>query len=681
MSDKTLIMLIIFVVPMISLFASFGLLNNEVQAAYSCTGYDSGDSREPNNYSECDARKECGSGDSNRHGAIWFTNKSGYYEDDVVVNGGATSVSVSIRGSYFQCNNTGYAGSGMKAEDINKSSNSDYDSRLVLDDISVVLNRGDANSKWDWSSQGSSAGATLDVTGLGYGTSGCAPDTTCETIYIQLYRCPATNNPGGCGSSPVRITIVRPIPYNYFLIPSVNLTPSGVFEAGSPIVVTPSVLNNFPDNQAINTRSTSTQWTLSRIILPVSGGLTLPDPLAAYRGESSLATTPCDFFKSTYVYTKSPSTTCSNPTSPPPATQSPYIFIVGPNTLSNYNDYDTDLNVGDKICYTLSVQPSSNVNNISNTNWVHSKPVCNVVGKRPKVQILGGDLSVGKKFSDAGENTIQLANVQTSTSLKPSLGNKTFGSWVEYGIFATGTIRGTASASAFAGGLPSAQPADIPRLSFANDGIVGTCSSPGCYAMANSIPDVAASFPTDNKTVGATISDFSGMQGTYKNTETSITISGGTIAKNKWIVINAPTANVTIEGNINYTSDSLNSINEIPQLVIIAKNIIINDNVTNVDAWLIAKGTPGEAGAGEIKTCTSVATTASTCNQPLFINGPVMAKKLYLWRTGGSGSDDHSGDPAEIINLKADAYLWAKSQTSSQGRIRTVFTTELPPRL
>ena len=58
-----------------------------------------------------------------------------------------------------------------------------------------------------------------------------------------------------------------------------------------------------------------------------------------------------------------------------------------------------------------------------------------------------------------------------------------------------------------------------------------------------------------------------------------------------------------------------------------------------------------------------------------------MAKQLWLRRTAGSGTDLASGDPAEVFNLRPDAYLWAATRATGSGRVQTMYTTELPPRL
>ena len=175
------------------------------------------------------------------------------------------------------------------------------------------------------------------------------------------------------------------------------------------------------------------------------------------------------------------------------------------------------------------------------------------------------------------------------------------------------------------------------------------------------------------------------MQGVYKTSLTSLSLtSSADIPAGKWVVINAPNTTVTISGNIRYTTSAIPKVGSIPQVVIIAKNIIIADAVTNVDAWLIAAGTGVD---GRINTCgaggvaeTTVVTTLN-CNQVLTVNGPVVANHLIMRRTAGAGVAAQARDPAEVFNLRPDAYFWASVySTSSASRVPTASTKELPPR-
>jgi len=286
-------------------------------------------------------------------------------------------------------------------------------------------------------------------------------------------------------------------------------------------------------------------------------------------------------------------------------------------------------------------------------------------------------------------NSISVAQA----SLKPVIPGNVFGSWVEYGIFATGPVNGTGSGAAFAGtGGKNVAPCDYSLLSLVN----ATTSDPrrscstnttiGQYATGRAIPDIASNFPVQTGITPVFDNNAARPQGLYTSAN-NLTIGNATtpkvIAKGQWAIINAPNVDVTIAGNIVYDGVGLTSIGEIPQLVIIARNIYINPNVTNVDAWLIAKSP--NAAEGVIDTCRISTTyttrlTTSVCAEKLTVNGPVMTQHLWLRRTAGSGAGAQTGDPAEVFNLRPDAYMWGFARASTNGRINSVYTNELPPR-
>lgn len=283
---------------------------------------------------------------------------------------------------------------------------------------------------------------------------------------------------------------------------------------------------------------------------------------------------------------------------------------------------------------------------------------------------------------------VALMGVITGSHSAQALGptNRTYGSWGEYAVTATGIITGIGSGSAFAGpGLANTTACSYTFLTISNASASNCKSTPaasyGKYNTGRTIPDVAASFPVSSagSTLSGTVS-MAGLSGTYKTSGTLV-INGGALAKGQTIVINTYNSitkqyqDVTIAGDIKYTTDPLTSSDQIPQLVILAKNINIQSGVTQVDAWLSAEGT--------LNTCSDINRTSITinnCNKALTVNGPVMANQVQLWRTAGSDSGAASGDPAEVFNLRPDAYLWGISKSAQSGRLETVYTHELPPR-
>jgi hypothetical protein len=119
-------------------------------------------------------------------------------------------------------------------------------------------------------------------------------------------------------------------------------------------------------------------------------------------------------------------------------------------------------------------------------------------------------------------------------------------------------------------------------------------------------------------------------------------------------------------------------------VVIIAKNIEIDPTVTQLDAWLVAYGNIDNSGAkGVVYTCGSSPgwKTAATqlvigqCDKQLKINGPVIADQVFFGRTYAPDMKS----PAEIVNLRADTYVWA-AQGTGAVTVETISTKELPPR-
>ena len=352
-----------------------------------------------------------------------------------------------------------------------------------------------------------------------------------------------------------------------------------------------------------------------------------------------------------------------------------------------------DVEVGDKICYVTSVQRyDQSASNVQ--SWRHSHPICITVVKKPKVQIHGGDLIVGRAQIDGEANNE--AEIKTSiTTKKISSQLRTFGSWVEYGVFAPRSAD-VASGAAIAGNtgaggaFGSNQGLRSP-LTFENISQFGYFSE-----NMGTRPDVRSQFSggsggncggvitMNSMNSGRQILDCSGQDVRVK----------GNLKLGQSVVIKAKEINIV--DDITYDDGQMSSLDQIPQAVLIADNIVIASDVSRVDAWLIGDS-QGGGDNGWVVTCTDTANgkdewqfdayvtgngglTSEVCDKPLQVNGPVMANGLFLRRTAGSGTGEASNDPAEIINLRADAYLWASQYGTSDSKITTTYTRDLAPR-
>lgn len=446
------------------------------------------------------------------------------------------------------------------------------------------------------------------------------------------------------------------IPYNYALTPTISNISNGAIvesELGS-IPVNGHVAASGPtkSHTGINWQVTELRFAPGATLGNSGGGTSGSNPCAYFTGEAA----------------------CSNLSSGSRQyAQGASITHAATGTLGAQP-------VGTRLCYAMSVQRNSS----GSTEWRHSRLYCLVVGKQPKVHVTGGDLVVGRETG--------VAKVSTGYTRK---GTTYYGSWSEYAIIPSGLITGMSTGSGYAGGTTTADLCAHHRaLAFTNYTTAGSCNSAanGGYVSQQSSPAAAlqAQFSTTSTTPAISgnvnVNSISNRQ-VYRATGNLTLTAPGMLGQNQWVVINAGNYDVTIASNIVYATSNgtgnLNRANEIPQVVIIARNIIINDNVSQVDSWLVATGTGAN---GYLKTCDAPGVTEpaqlrdGVCNTPLRINGPVVANHLQMYRTAGAGTGGASDDPAEVFNLRPDAYLWARSYQLEAGVAQTVDVKELPPR-
>jgi hypothetical protein len=343
----------------------------------------------------------------------------------------------------------------------------------------------------------------------------------------------------------------------------------------------------------------------------------------------------------------------------------PYTIPAAGQPLPPWTDTADPGKYGSRVCFGLFLTPT----NPTTRTVPASDSECSEISKKPKVQIHGGDVRVRGKIE---------------TSLTP-FDDKQFGSWVEYGAFANGASSGFGSGAGLNNGNASLEPKAWNQLTFAN---IDNSRNPsfGLFSLAPLPPEppMVAQF-RNAPSSGAPNGNLGSLgSGTYNTANLTITPStvGQQAGKGKKIVIIA-TGTVTITGDITYQAPSGNTftnLDQIPQVVIIANKIDIRGSAKNIDAWLLTTGA-----TGAINTCSDVALAAplntSICPDRLTVNGPVSTAHLYLRRTGGSGTTAATaGDPAELFNLRADAYLWGRTQAAQNGKAQTVYSVELPPR-
>lgn len=299
--------------------------------------------------------------------------------------------------------------------------------------------------------------------------------------------------------------------------------------------------------------------------------------------------------------------------------------------------------------------------------WRHSKAVCATVMKKPKVWFRNGDLRAGRGFQghDMDGNEIaqsavcpvpngssQKASIHASgvpTAKKTDPLKNLYGSWVEYGAFATGNIGEFGSAATPAGLSENASTLTFSNASPATGTLggqfsFGTSCVPNFFSWVGDENEV----PSARLTGGVTLSsEIDNGKPSFVQSN-NVNVSGTGVTGSRILHVRkgpGQSGNITINGNITM-DQAARPLREMPQIILIADgDITINANVTRVDAWLIAKG--------NISTCQRAPAKASDCNQQLVITGPVAASKLNLYRTYGADLTEASSSwkPAEEFFL------------------------------
>ncbi len=334
------------------------------------------------------------------------------------------------------------------------------------------------------------------------------------------------------------------------------------------------------------------------------------------------------------------------------------------------------LPVGSQICFMTSVNHPMEGHPgdaAIRGHWRHSPAACATIVKAPKVQFLNGDVRAGRGFE--GYNMEGQLDA-TPGVCSPAAGNKAnivtsssaYGSWVEYGAFATGQIAGFSSAA-----TPSST-----RLTFGNNGTSGNFTFANCMPNYFGWVDDTKATNVNGQASGLNVASLNGnAQNQYMTTGQNVTINGASNIANK-AILKVSGGNVTINGNLTFANGPYSSIGDLPQLIIIADgDITINENVEQIDAWLIARG--------KINTCGSNVTPNNfQCTRQLRINGPVAASKLNLYRTFGADmTTPDVSRPAELFTLHPVHLLkrYAPNDRNSTNPSTTILSEiELPPR-
>lgn len=464
-----------------------------------------------------------------------------------------------------------------------------------------------------------------------------------EEYRKNTYRCSnrgaaSRSDFGVCDPYDDSVTLTIRPSATYNLKPQIDLSKTGAVMRGETYQVKGLVTNNG------GTASANTNWQVTRMIY--APGVT-PPPSAPADGGAN----PCVAFSGYKGGTcQSFSTGKSN------------FAVGGPATLST-SDETANADMGAKICYATSVNTPTP---LEIPAWRHSALSCVTIGKKPKINIIGGDVRTG--------DDIDVSNTSIGSPAR------WYGSWVEYGAFANGDNMGGrfGSGATLRNGPATLGIKATNPLTFANT----LASNPSGVMMPGQFGDGTLGKSNLQSTILALLpaqtsgfqSNLGGISNDGRYDVGSVSVKGNNITHS--LVINS-SATVTISDDITYSNSTNPS--ALPQVIIIAKSIKIAQNVKHIDAWLLTPSDYGTFTTCDIAGAPSSLRT-SNCNNQLQVNGPVVGKAGAFHRTAGSDSESEAGKPAETFSLPTSAYIWQYAQAAKQGGLRTVQITELPPR-
>ena len=400
-----------------------------------------------------------------------------------------------------------------------------------------------------------------------------------------------------------------------------------------------------------------------------------------------------------------------------------------------------DVPAGTTVCLLSSVYPenSGSDNNIDangNGRWKNAdKEACFIVAKRPSLQIWGGNIYSRGKVTTATSTKYNLAGYG-EYSIEGSDNPHVFGSFGELGLIASGAVTGLSSGAAMGyaniGSDGTLFPNPFGRNEASATAPGGDTKSSICYRS----PLTFANTPCSNSTVGGlgrttttsnTENDktrvleklvrgldnshftsspvplndenYRQSDGTYYYYNTGdLTIGDGSyLASDSSIPIYKSTIQMVHSDGTIFINDNLaydgryNKYSELPKLVIYGKNVVIDCNVTRIDALIVADEkvvTCNNYGGinlndNNFKTSVEEHINDEQNSKQLKINGAIIAKTLVANRTYGAATGANSIVPAEIINFDPSLYMWGNfgdDDSDNNGELEVTLTKELAPR-
>lgn len=432
----------------------------------------------------------------------------------------------------------------------------------------------------------------------------------------------------------------------YSMTPLVNVGAS---------VVTHGQSANFTYSiKSSGTDSYPTSWTARNIIIPP--GVSIPAAFAATHDHVG-----CSF------YTAYAGVTCSSGLS-----GSGVTVLSGETKTVTTEPVSVDAYpIGTNVCRVFSIWSYDESQDVAQIR--DSAISCSLIAAAPYVSVIGGDVWSGGS-TDAPYTSVSGQGLVTGGATQGA----GFGSFSEYGVFATGQVNYFGSAARPGPSSSATGGVDGTKLTFASasGGGLSLGKFTNSHAITNLVTRYASAAHTASVLSGSTVAG----SGVYRASG-DVTLSG--ISGSPKAVIYAPGFTVTITGNLVYDTAGALTFQDLPSLTIIAKSILVDANVQEIDGNFYAVNTFVSCAQGPTSAGASAAITASgECNKQLVINGALTvvgqtATSLVLNRSYGGTK---AGEAAELLRMRPEVYLTPHESSVSSFLLTTVQESELPPR-
>lgn len=321
------------------------------------------------------------------------------------------------------------------------------------------------------------------------------------------------------------------------------------------------------------------------------------------------------------------------------------------------------LQPGDKVCSYLAIRPAS----VGAIGW-RVATTCSTVAAAPYLAAVGGTVWAGGSV------------VAPYTRVSGFHGTATtaYGSFGDYGVFAVGPVDFFGSASLLGQSETMSGMVNGP-LTFANTSRLGR------FVTTHRVVDQSAQYASASHSAGV-LNAAGGVvaSGVYKASG-NVTLDASVLSPGTHAVVYAPNYTITIRGDIAYNTTGVSSFSGVPSLVLVAKDIVIDKNVSRIDANIfltlgaLVACAQGPAVAGVASGAISL---TGECSKPLVINGAVAAggtaTKLVFNRSFGGNA---AATPAEMIRMRPEVFLTPYERVQQNSTtLTTVDETELPVR-